>query len=170
VTAYDQPALGGVYKLAALRRAGGAWEHKIKLSEQTVKVSTPGILQVRRFREEAHFIGDMIYDTLLGVDAPYSIVDPTDPMRSKSLPVGATHEDLLVPVIRGGQSVYASPPLPEIRQRTLKQIASLHPTVRRLLNPHVYPAGLAPNLHELKTKLIQEARGTGPAGNASDAT
>ena len=50
VTAYDQPALGGVYKLSALREdARAPWQYKIKLSEQTVKISTPGILQVRRF-------------------------------------------------------------------------------------------------------------------------
>src|SRR5581483_3124925 len=45
VTAYDQPAMGGVYKLAAVRTAGGRWEYKVKLSEQTAKVSIPGIQQ-----------------------------------------------------------------------------------------------------------------------------
>ena len=49
ITAYDQPALGGVYKLTAIRPQGGAWRHKIKLSEQEAKISTPGVLQVRRF-------------------------------------------------------------------------------------------------------------------------
>ena len=51
VTAYDQPALGGVYKLGAIRPApGGGWDRRLKLSEQTAKISTPGILGVRRFR------------------------------------------------------------------------------------------------------------------------
>jgi nicotinate phosphoribosyltransferase len=50
VTAYDQPALGGVYKLAALfDEASQTWEHKMKLSETSIKVSTPGSLQLRRF-------------------------------------------------------------------------------------------------------------------------
>ena len=62
VTAFDQPALGGVYKLAALRREGGEWAYKMKLSEQAIKISTPGIQQVRRFRDEQGFVADMIYN------------------------------------------------------------------------------------------------------------
>ena len=50
VTAYDQPAMGGVYKLGAIRGEGDAWRYCLKLSEQPVKVSNPGIQQVRRFR------------------------------------------------------------------------------------------------------------------------
>ena len=49
VTAFDQPALGGVYKLGAIRIGNGPWQKKLKLSEQAVKVSNPGSLQVRRF-------------------------------------------------------------------------------------------------------------------------
>ena len=48
VTGHEQPALGGIYKLAAVREDGGAWDYKLKLSEQAIKVSYPGILQVRR--------------------------------------------------------------------------------------------------------------------------
>src|SRR5205085_10918877 len=68
ITAYDQPALGGVYKLMAMKPKGGAWLHKIKLSEQVVKISTPGILQVRRFAVDGQMGGDMIWDEL-SVDA-----------------------------------------------------------------------------------------------------
>ena len=60
ITAFDQPALGGVYKLTALRQPGGAWDHKIKLSEQAIKISNPGILQVRRFFVGGEAAGDMI--------------------------------------------------------------------------------------------------------------
>jgi nicotinate phosphoribosyltransferase len=63
VTAYDQPALGGVYKLSAIRKPDGHWEPKLKLSEQTAKINHPGILQVRRFRSASEFIGDAIYDS-----------------------------------------------------------------------------------------------------------
>ena len=52
-TAYDQPALGGVYKLSALRDGDGRWQYKLKLSEQAAKISNPGVLQVRRFRSPA---------------------------------------------------------------------------------------------------------------------
>src|SRR5574340_1128580 len=62
VTAYDQAALGGVYKLAAIREPGGEWEPRLKVSEQVTKVTTPGLLAVRRYRDEhGRFVGDMIY-------------------------------------------------------------------------------------------------------------
>src|SRR5581483_5246455 len=76
VTAYDQPALGGVYKLSAIRRPDGTWDHKIKLSEQTAKVTNPGVLQVRRFRKGNEFIGDAIYDETRPLLKQITIVDP----------------------------------------------------------------------------------------------
>src|SRR4051812_7865930 len=116
VTAYDQPALGGIYKLAALRKADGQWEYKVKLSEQAAKVSTPGVLNVRRyFREDGEAIGDMIYNEQFAVPADPVIVDPFDFSRRKRLAGGAPHEDLLVPVFRGGRCVYEVPPLAESR-------------------------------------------------------
>ena len=62
VTGYDEPALGGVYKLSAVRRPGGPWQYTVKLSEQQLKISTPGVLQVRRFRDRGQSAGDAIYD------------------------------------------------------------------------------------------------------------
>src|SRR5262249_44569484 len=62
VTAYDQPALGGVYKLAAVRNLDGQWQPKLKLSEEAAKITNPGVLQVRRFRIENELIGDAIFD------------------------------------------------------------------------------------------------------------
>ena len=67
VTAFDQPALGGVYKLGAIRPGIGPWQKKVKLSEQAVKVSNPGSLQVRRFEDQKEYLADMIYDELDGV-------------------------------------------------------------------------------------------------------
>src|SRR5207253_3112370 len=75
VTAYDQPALGGVYKLSAIRDGDGKWRHKVKLSEQAVKVTNPGILQVRRFRSATEFIGDGIYDVSAPLPDHFTIVD-----------------------------------------------------------------------------------------------
>ena len=160
-TAYDQPALGGVYKLTAIRPPGGEWVYKVKVSEQTVKVSTPGILQVRRFRDGHGFLADMIYDVRRGIGSPRVIVDPVDPTRRKEVPPEAPGEDLLVPVFERGRLVYHSPSLPEIQRRSREQLAGLHPTIRRLLNPHEYPAGLDLGLHELKMRMILEARGMG---------
>ena len=62
VTAYDQPALGGVYKLSALKREDGQWENKIKLSEQSLKINIPGMQQVRRYSRQGQLVADMIYD------------------------------------------------------------------------------------------------------------
>src|SRR5262249_1867602 len=129
ITAYDQPALGGVYKLTAIRPKGGAWQHKIKLSEQAAKISTPGVLQVRRFD-----CGDMIWDELTGA------------------PVEAG-TDLLVPIYRGGKRVYDPPSLDEIRARREEQLARLSPDIMRFENPQSYPVELEPALSDLKNRL-----------------
>jgi nicotinate phosphoribosyltransferase len=163
VTAYDQPALGGVYKLSAIRGPGGRWQYKLKLSEQIAKVSNPGILQVRRFRQENEFVADAIYNTAEPVTGPWTIVDPFDPTRRKTLDRGAVYEDLLVPVFRGGKLVYQAPGLDDVRRRTGEQLARFHPGVKRFLNPHRYPVGLEQSLFDLKTELVLKAR-AGAAG------
>ena len=159
VTAYDQPALGGVYKLSAVRENGGVWKHKVKLSEQAAKVSTPGLQQVRRFIKDGAFLGDMIHD----LDGPEEnsrvIVDRADMTRRKHIPDGAECEDLLVPIFRSGNLVYEQPPLAAIRERTQAHLAGLHEGHTRFLNPHEYPVGLSPALHDLRTQLILAARG-----------
>jgi len=158
VTAYDQPALGGVYKLAAIRDAGGAWQYRIKLSEQAIKINTPGILQVRRYSEDGAFTADMIYDEEAGLAKPAMIIDLLDHTRRTYLPPGVKYEELLVPVFRGGRRVYDCPPPAEIRQRASEQLGCCHAGIKRFVNPHRYPAGLEQGLHERKTALIQQAR------------
>jgi nicotinate phosphoribosyltransferase len=158
-TAYDQPALGGVYKLSALRDKAGQWQHKLKLSEQAVKVSVPGILQVRRFKNATSFVADAIYDTITGIgDGTTTVVDPADMIRRKKIAAGMDHEDLLVPVFRDGKCVYDQPPIAQVRQRAIDQLAMLHPAVKRFNNPHRYPAGLEKQLFDLRTELILKAR------------
>jgi nicotinate phosphoribosyltransferase len=157
VTAFDQPALGGVYKLAAVRAPGGAWEFKVKLSEQAIKVSNPGIQQVRRFSRAGEFIGDMIYNVITPPTARV-IVDPTNTTRRKAMPADATSEDLLVPIFRGGELVYREPALDEIRARARDQLSRLYAGTKRLLNPHEYPVGLEVGLFDLKTDLIFKNR------------
>ena len=159
VTAFDQPALGGVYKLAAVREPGGEWEPRIKLSEQAVKTSTPGVLQVRRFSVDGEIVGDMIHDETHPPERWDTIIDPVDPTRRKRFPAGAEWRDLLVPVFRGGARVYEPRGLEAARALAREELASLHPGVRRLVNPHLYPAGLEPGLHARKTELILRARG-----------
>ena len=158
VTAYDQPALGGVYKLTALRQPDGTWSHKLKVSEQAAKVTNPGLLQVRRFRTEHEFIGDALYSETGVRPSEWTVVDPADPTRRKHFPADAASEDLLVPVLRQGAVVAELPSLEAIRARAQQQLAMLHPGIKRFTHPHQYPAGLELGLHELKTRLILQAR------------
>jgi nicotinate phosphoribosyltransferase len=97
-----------------------------------------------------------------GAPETFTIVDPLDPTRRKHLPPGTAHEDLLVPIFKGGQLVYGSPTLTEIRERAKSQLAMFHPGVKRFINPHQYPVGLELGLHEMKTDLILRARGEKP--------
>ncbi|MEK6371940.1 MAG: nicotinate phosphoribosyltransferase [Acidobacteriota bacterium] len=148
ITAYDQPALGGVYKLTAIRPQGGAWQHKIKLSEEDVKISTPGVLQVRRFES-----GDVIWDELTGVGA-------AAPGRPAPEAGAATQgEDLLVPIYRAGKRVYDPPPLDAVRRRREEQLARFDAGIKRFENPDRYPVDLEQGLFDLKARLIAEARG-----------
>ncbi len=162
VTAFDQPAMGGVYKLAAIRDESGAWRYSLKISEQAIKVSNPGIQQIRRFRLKDEFIGDMIYNEGEPMKNEHVIVDPINMTRSKKMPAEATTEDLLAPVFRRGELVYECPPIGQIRQRTKDQLGGFHAGVKRFLNPHEFPVGLEAGLHQLKTDLILKARGIEP--------
>lgn len=157
-TAYDQPALGGIYKLSAIDDGTGHWQYKIKLSEQSAKISLPGVLQVRRYRGEGGMIADAIYDLDHPPKPGATIVDPADPMRQKTIPADAQHEDLLVPVFRRGALVYDLPKLPAIQNRARQQLGEFHEGIKRLLNPHLYPVGLEPSLAELRTRLVLERK------------
>ena len=148
-----------MYKLSAIRDAGGPWEYRIKLSEQAVKISNPGVLQVRRFRQGDGFVGDAIHNVAEPVPDRWVMVDPMDATRRKKFPADAAFEDLLVPVVRDGDFVYEAPPLEAIRARTREQLAGFHDGVKRFLNPHQYPVGLEKGLFDLKTRLIMKARG-----------
>lgn len=158
-TAYDHPALGGVYKLAALRAPGGPWKDRIKLSEQAIKVSTPGIQQVRRFGTPQEAVADVIYDVRRGIPEGCLMIDPMDPTRRSTIAAGTPGEDLLVPVFRGGKRVYDPPPVTAARARAVAELARMHAGVKRFVNPHRYPVGLEEGLHEEKIRLVMGARG-----------
>ena len=159
VTGGEQAALGGVYKLGAVRDRGGEWRHTVKLSEQAAKTSNPGIQQVRRFSGPDGFLADMIYDQASGAPAEAVIVDPLDPTRRKRVPPGTPAEDLLRPLMRAGRAVATPPPIEEARARVREQLDRLHPGIKRFVHPHQYPVGLSRELHDLKTRLVLEQRG-----------
>jgi len=158
VTGHDQPALGGVYKLAALRDPAATWNYKLKLSEEDTKQSEPGILQVRRLRTAAgQFVADVIYDEPTGLSEPPVLVPP-DTREPRSPPEYADQADLLVPVFRRGSAVYEPPTAAEARDRTAAQLASFDPAILELQASENYLVGLERELHALKTGLVAAAR------------
>ena len=155
VTAYDQPALGAVYKMSAMKDDRGNWIPKIKLSQQSIKINVPGYHNVKRFFFKGKAVGDMIYlEGSISKDL-VTIIDPLDPTRRKRIDtVQAEEQILLVPIFRGGQKVYSRPDLQAIRQRTLDRLRQFDKTHKRLTNPHIYPVGLEETLYELRTDLV----------------
>lgn len=154
VSASDQPALGGVYKLTGLKNENGHWEPRIKLSEQAGKINIPGFLQVKRFRDENGFAADMIYDVHEPGQEKTGIIDPSDFTRRRSIPAHWEGEELLVPVFRKGRLVYDPGGLDEARRRARNDLASLHPGIKRFENPHIYPVGLESGLFERRAEQV----------------
>ena len=162
VTAKDQPALGGVYKLTAIGGADGAWSPRLKLSATAAKTSIPGVLNARRFYgPDGLAVADAIYDESPGLDAARPIVDPADPTRRRRLPTGCRSDDLLRPVLRRGDRVAGVGTLADARARVREQLAAFHPSIKRLTNPHEYPVGLSAPLHDLRQRLTLEMKGVG---------
>jgi nicotinate phosphoribosyltransferase len=162
VTAFDQPALGGVYKMGAIQDNHGHWQYKIKLSEQAAKISNPGWLQVRRYEWNNEYYADMIYNDLEGAPGRL-LVDIADVTMRRRIPETATYHDLLIPIFKEGRRVYDSPAIDQIRSNTLTNLSRFYSGVKRLLNPHIYPVGLDMHLHRLKSELIDQVRGIGEA-------
>ncbi|MGC4013117.1 MAG: nicotinate phosphoribosyltransferase [Luteolibacter sp.] len=153
VTGGSQPALGGVYKLGAIRGVDGEWKPRFKRSEQSAKASVPGILQVRRYEMDGRLVADAIYDETRRLPEDVVVIDPADPLRRKHVPEDVFYTDLLKPVMRGGRRTLPAESLEKIRERVKKQLASLDPAVKRLVNPHAYPAGLEGTLAARRDEL-----------------
>ncbi|HJK89367.1 MAG TPA: nicotinate phosphoribosyltransferase [Polyangiaceae bacterium LLY-WYZ-15_(1-7)] len=154
-TCWDQPALGGVYKLAAIQGADGEWEPRIKLSETPIKISIPTRQQVRRFHgPDGTFLADAIYDEATGFTERH-LVHPEDAEDRFEVPEDAPFEDLLVPVIERGRRVYDAPPIRDLRARALAQQERLPPDVARSREPARYFAGLEEDVWKLRQTLIE---------------
>jgi nicotinate phosphoribosyltransferase len=156
VTGKDQPALDGVYKLSAIQDEKGAWQYRIKLSDQTAKVTLPGLLQVRRFFDGQFYLADAIYDEWLGITDSCTTIHPVDPNEQMTLQ--GAHEDLLVPIFRKGKLVYSSPSLQEMQAHAKRELSRLHPSMGRFTNPQPYLAGLEKKLYQKKLELIRKYR------------
>lgn len=153
-TAYDHPALDGVYKMAALKNEDGKWEPKIKLSEQEIKISNPGRHQVRRFFSNGNFVADVIYDLDIGIsEAPdVSLLEPA--LQQIRINDYDASVDLLEPLYRKGKLVQEPKSIHETRADALKESQAFASS-----NLHkVYPVGLEKKLHDTKLSLIKKYR------------
>lgn len=158
VTAYDQPALGAVYKLSAIRN-NKDWKYKIKLSNQTIKINNPGIQQIKRFSKNGKFSGDMIYDESQNYNKSNQMVDPIDSTKRKSFDTKKyIAEDLLVPIFKKGINQHNAPTIHEIKKYCEEQFSKMDKSILRFDYPHKYPVGLETSLHQLKRDLILKLR------------
>ncbi len=162
VTAFDDPALGGVYKLTAVENDEGRWQDRLKISEETIKTSIPGILQVRRFFEGGRAAGDVLYDRRDGIQGDCTAIDRVDPARRSTFGSSAESTDLLVPVLRRGKRVAAIASLDAARERAREQLAQVASAFKRLDEPERYPVGLDERLHDRRARMIEEERGPKP--------
>ena len=162
ITSKDNPAFGGVYKLAAVRDAGSTeFTPKIKLSENTEKVTNPGNKTIYRIysKTTGKIKADLICltDEVFDPEETMIIFDPTDTWK-KTKVLGGTYElrELLVPVVKGGKRVYTSPEVMELRDYCQKEQNTLWDESRRLVNPQKVYVDLSQKLYDLKKNLLEE--------------
>ena len=160
--AYDQPSLGGVYKLSATRMPGDErWTGRLKVSEQSAKLTLPGVLDVRRYVwGNGKLAGDMVFDVNEPVNAEGVIIDPADILRQKRLGE-LSYRTLLAPLARDGASVLSAEErsATSARERTMAGLEELDESQKRLLNPHSYPVGLEEGLWHRRARMASELRG-----------
>ena len=160
--AYDQPSLGGVYKLSATRMPGDErWTGRLKVSEQSAKLTLPGVLDVRRYVwGDGKLAGDMVFDVNEPVNAEGVIIDPADILRQKRLGE-LSYRTLLAPLARDGASVLSAEErsATSARERTMAGLEELDESQKRLLNPHSYPVGLEEGLWHRRARMASDLRG-----------
>ena len=158
ITSADCPAFGGVYKLAAIQNEDGSFEPKIKLSENTWKITNPGNKTVFRIYDmEGKIRGDLIAfaDEKINEAEEYMMFDPIETWKKTILTPGEFKvRELLVPVFIKGQCVYTSPGVMEIREYCMKEMNTLWDETRRLVNPHEVHVDLTQKLWDVKKKLL----------------
>jgi nicotinate phosphoribosyltransferase len=157
-TGQPDAALGGIYKLGAVRRPGGEWQYRIKVSDERAKTSCPGLLQVRRFHQlDGRFVADAIYEIDHEASKPCVIVELQTEQETE-IPANMGDSNLLVPIFRKGELVYQVPNLAASRECTRQQLSRLPPEIVRLDNPRAYRVGLEKSLHELRSTLVARAK------------
>ncbi|WP_419154932.1 nicotinate phosphoribosyltransferase [Weissella minor] len=163
ITAYDQPALGGVYKVVSIEDESGEMVDTIKISGSAEKISTPGKKQVWRITSntDGKSQGDYI---ALSHEDPRDLPEGLYMFHPNYTYLNKTVEDytarpLLHDMIIDGEVVYESPDVQEIRQYSRQNLKALWSEYRRDLNPQEYPVDLSPEAWNNKMNLIEQIRG-----------
>ena len=161
ITAKDNPAFGGVYKLAAIRDENGTFIPKIKLSENTEKVTNPGNKTIYRIYDKntGKIRADLIclVGEVFDPEEDMTIFDPNEPWKKTRLAGGSyTLRELLVPVFKDGKCIYESPSVMEIQEICNKEKDTIWDETKRFVNPHEIHVDLSKKLYDLKNDLLNE--------------
>ena len=157
ITSSSSPVFGGVYKLVAVENASGDIEPKIKVSENTTKITNPHFKKLYRYydRESGKALADelCVYDEVVDDSGEHTIFDPNATWKTKTL-TDFTAKELLVKVFENGECVYDCPTIEEIAQYCRDQLDLLWDEVKRFENPHDYYVDLSAKLYEIKNILL----------------
>ena len=153
--------LGGVYKLAAIEDDEGNIIPKIKVSENTAKITNPHFKRLYRLydRESGKAIADelTLRDEVIDPTKPHVIFDPNATWKTKEL-TDFTVRELQVPIFQNGELVYELPELNDIKAYCRQQIHTLWDEVKRFENPHTYYVDLSQKLWDVKRGLLEAAK------------
>lgn len=162
ITSKDWPSFGGVYKLAAIADSKtGKFIPKIKLSENTEKVTNPGNKTIYRIyeAETGKIKADLICltDEKFDENAPLILFDPNEPWKKTKLEPGEYRmREMMIPVFKDGECIYHSPKVMDIREYCLAELDTLWDETRRLVNPHNVYVDLSQKLYDMKIGLLNE--------------
>ena len=159
ITAYDNPALGAVYKLACLEDENGNMVDRLKVSENPAKLTIPGIKRVYRIinKENGMAAGDYIALESEDVSKEKSIklFHPTHTYLEKEVE-NFEARDLHVDVFKDGRQVYAIPSVQESAQYFKENKKTLWNEYLRLLNPEFYPVDLSTKCWENRNNILRK--------------
>lgn len=162
ITSKDCPAFGGVYKLAAvLDEKTGAFIPKIKLSENTEKITNPGNKKILRIYDKETrqdpCRSDLPHRRGIRSGTGYDHLRPAGDMEKTKIKGGTyTLREMLVPVFLKGECVYTSPSVMEIRDICMKEKDTLWDETKRLANPHTVYVDLSDRLYQIKSELLEQ--------------
>ena len=161
ITSKDNPAFGGVYKLAAIQNEAGEFIPKIKLSENVEKVTNPGNKTVYRIydKETGKIKADLIclVGEVFDESKDMKLFDPNAPWKKTTLSGGSyTLRELLVPVFQKGECVYESPSVMDIQRYCTKEKDTIWDETKRFVNPQEIYVDLSDKLYEMKTALLNK--------------